>query len=185
MFVNGSPCWAFPDNYAGANVMSETFAKSHNCAVQNGEGETFCIPNGNLIRAMGRVYALCRFAEEDEVFLEEFQILKVTEQPLIMGGPFLRATNTLTNRSDRMQHRSPDRFWYRSEQLSEKFATSSWRLLRKHYCTRYKGINQRLICHFGEAHNRKLVLAVPDIGSSINAMSLAFASTFRYHIDRT
>ena len=122
--------------------------------------------NGRLVRAIGRVKAVFRFAKDPAKQMEcWFYVLKQLASPLIMGFPFLRKTETLTKNRHRLQE---SHSWL-PEIPSLKLISSSSPAKRRLHC---------LVDGWEECVNA-------DSGSDLDFMSEYYARSHHHYIDES
>ncbi|KAH9908517.1 E1-E2 ATPase-domain-containing protein [Xylariomycetidae sp. FL2044] len=150
-FLNGRSIVANADTGATYNVISERLAKSMNFKPRPGTQGNVLLPSGSHVRSQGQIKAQFKFAGEDGIREILCTIMPVANYDLVLGGSFLKVTNTFTKHRDR---------------LTRIFSCPLRILLN------LIGSQQDVVAGF---LNGQQCLAVPDSGSDIMALSRGYA----------
>lgn len=164
IYLNGSPCRACADFGSAANIIDANYAREIKIRITPDRNcDPFLLPTfGTLIWPIGRARISCAFPSEPETVKEyEFFVFEHFVYPVIMGREFLRETGTL----DWFQHRLHDR------------------PLVKHDIpiVAFLGAEEETLTIF---INGEELDSAPDTGSEINVMSLEFAQTRGFTIEK-
>ena len=101
--LNGAQVTAFPDTGAEGNVISLDFAVRNKLDIQRHSQLEFQLPTGRVSRSVGTAYLPWRFADEPKVFNILFSVLPKCTHDVIIGGKFLKFTQTLTKFARRIK----------------------------------------------------------------------------------
>lgn len=101
--LNGAQVKAFPDTAAEKNVISLDFAVRNKLDVRRDSRLKFRLPTGKVARSVGTAYLPWQFAGELEVFKISFSVLPKCTHDVIIGGKFLKFTQTLTKFAHRIK----------------------------------------------------------------------------------
>jgi hypothetical protein len=94
-----------PDSGSEENIMTFELVTRLGLSIENGEEHQreFRIANGKVVKALGRVQALCAFAKDRGVaVLASFYVFRTLVSEVIMGMDFLDSTETLTKHKYRL-----------------------------------------------------------------------------------
>ena len=94
--LNGAQVTAFPDTGAEENVISLDFAVRNKIDIQCDSQLEFQLPTGKVSQSIGTTYLPWQFADEPKVFNISFSVLPECTHDVILGGKFLKFTQTLT-----------------------------------------------------------------------------------------
>ena len=76
---------------------------------QKGDCKRFSMGNGKIVKALGRVKAVCAFAKEGQTKIKcTFYVFDELASPLIMGSRFLERTKTLSDHVHRLEDCMPN-----------------------------------------------------------------------------
>ncbi|KAI1799905.1 hypothetical protein F4811DRAFT_567650 [Daldinia bambusicola] len=147
--ANGKPIVANADTGASHNVVSERMAKSMGLDLRSQTAGKIILPTGRRLFSRGQVSLRYQFAGEETVYKLICVVLHLpsTSDDLILGGSFLKSTETFTNYRHRIKRVFPS--------------------LRKISLNLIGGQQEFLSGYL----NGEECLAVPDTGSDIMAMS--------------
>ena len=157
--LNGAQVTAFPDTGAEKNVISLDFAVRNKINIQRDSQLEFQLPTGKVSRSVGTAYLPWRFSHESKVFNILFSVLPKCTHDVIIGGNFLKFTQTLTKFARRIKTKLlpfPPR-------LGVKLLGSQ---------------KQRVRGSLDGEH----VVAVPDTGSDVMLVSTAYAKQRGFRI---
>ena len=160
VLLNGKAVACFPDSGAGGDLMSYDFAKRNHLKINSSTKGKLEIPIRSYANTLGTVSREVRFAGESETYVREFHVLPNCVYDVILGGPFLRLTQTLTTFRNRIKR------------------TLRGMSLRHRVC--FTGSTQEMLSGWA---NGQSVLALPDTGSDICLMSSRYARERGYRID--
>ena len=158
--LNGTTVAFFPDNQSALDIVSHDYAKRKHLKINNSTKIRLRTAGGSQGGTLGTVSQKVRFAGESEEYIREFHVLPNCVRDIILGGPFLRLTETLT----KFRHR-----------VTKKPRGIS---LRHRVC--FTGSSQEMLSGWA---NGQSILALPDTGSDICLMSLRYAQERGYRID--
>ncbi len=112
MIIGGKEIKAQHDSGAeGGNFMDCDLAFKLNLRLRNEKGDCkrFSMGNGKIVKALGRVRAVCAFAKEAQTKMRcWFYVFDELASPLIMGSQFLEKTKTLSDHVHRLEDRIPN-----------------------------------------------------------------------------
>ncbi|KAF7512685.1 hypothetical protein GJ744_000252 [Endocarpon pusillum] len=165
MVISGVTVKSCADSGSEENIIDASLADRLGLRIRREKKDCkiFEIGNGKIVRSIGRTRANCTFAKDARNRIKcWFYVFAQLATPLIMGMGFLDHTQTMTKRQDRLQQCTllP----------SEFFSVRSIGRPRR-----------QLACLV----NGQYVLAKADSGSEIDMMSLSYAKTLGYRVDRT
>ena len=107
MIIGGTEVKAQHDSGAErGNFMNSDLASKLNLRLrtEKGDGKCFSMGNGKIVKALGRVRAVCAFAKEAQTKMKcWFYVLDELASPLIMGSQFLEKTKTLSDNVHRLE----------------------------------------------------------------------------------
>ncbi|KAF4784285.1 hypothetical protein HER10_EVM0006429 [Colletotrichum scovillei] len=152
---------ALPDTGAQVNIISARLAQKLRLEPQSQTERLIQLPTGGQVESPGRLEVPFTFGEEDKVTNLECFILPHSTHDLILSGPFLRATETLTKYRNRIV---TDFRHKKSRRIGLRLLGSTRRCL------------QVLI-------DGQPVEALPDTGSDVMVMSYAYALSRGFNID--
>ncbi|RYP48480.1 hypothetical protein DL768_005618 [Monosporascus sp. mg162] len=154
----------YADSGSGKNIMSSAYALQKGLIIRKGRKDIrlFQLGNGKLIYSDGRVRAYVKLTKSCcRPKKEWFHILANCPVPLILGMPFLKEAQVLTEKRHLLESCPPEFgaiesvFWIGTPQ-------------------------NRIKCNL----DGRNVIAVADYGSDVNLMSLSYAKREGHHIDR-
>ena len=112
MVIGGKEIKALHDSGAErGNFMASHLASKLNLRVRTEKGDCkrFSMGNGKIVKALGRVRAVCAFAKEAQTKIKcWFYVFDELASPLIMGSQFLEKTKTLSNNVHRLEDCIPN-----------------------------------------------------------------------------
>ncbi|RYP67591.1 hypothetical protein DL771_007143 [Monosporascus sp. 5C6A] len=154
----------YADSGSGKNIMSEAYALQKGLIIRKGQKNVrlFQLGNGKLIYSVGRVRTYVKLAKScGRPKKEWFHVLANCPVPLILGMPFLKDAQVLTEKRHLLESCPPE------------FGTTE--------SVFWIGTPQnRIKCNL----DGRNVIAVADYGSDVNLMSLSYAKREGHHIDR-
>jgi len=150
----------FPDNQSAHDIISHDYAKRHNFKIDRLKRGKLRTASGSRVHTLGTVLQPVRFAEEPDTYIREFHVLPKCVHDIILGGPFLRWTQTFTEHAHR---------------VVKKLRGMS---LRHRVC--FTGSSQQKLAGWA---NGQSILALPDTGSDVCLISLQYARERGYRID--
>ena len=110
--IGGKEIKAQPDSGAEqGNFMDCNLASKLNLRVRTEKGDCkrFSMGNGKVVKALGRVRAVCAFAKEAQTKMKcWFYVFDELASPLIMGSQFLEKTKTLSDHVHRLEDCIPN-----------------------------------------------------------------------------
>ncbi|RYO90234.1 hypothetical protein DL764_008471 [Monosporascus ibericus] len=154
----------YADSGSGKNIMSEAYALQKGLIIRKGRKNVrlFQLGNGKLISSVGRVRTYIKLTKSCRRPKKEwFHILANCPVPLILGMPFLKEAQVLTENRHLLESCPPEFgttvsvFWIGTPQ-------------------------NRIKCNL----DGRNMIAVADYGSDVNLMSLSYAKREGHHIDR-
>ena len=157
--LNGAQVTAFPDTGAEKNVISLDFAVRNKIDIRRDSQFKFQLPTGKVSRSVGTAYLPWRFADEPKVFNILFSVLPKCTHDVIIGGKFLKFTQTLT----KFAHRVKTKLLPFPSRLGVKLLGSQ---------------RQRV---WGSLDG-KYAVAIPDTGSDVMLVSTAYAKQRGFRI---
>ena len=164
MNILGSTIATCPDSGSEENIMSKDVTLHIGLAVEDSidNQKEFRLANGKIVKALGRISVTCAFAKDPSTQHQcWFYVFQSMITPVIMGMAFLRATETLTKYKNRL-HCS---------------------MIPRNVPLRLYALNnpvQRLRCWVG----REPMLANADTGSEVDLISLAYAKSKGYTMNK-
>ena len=112
MIIGGKEIKAQHDSGAErGNFMDCDLASQLNLRLRNEKGDCkrFSMGNGKIVKALGRVKAVCAFAKEAQTKMKcWFYVFDELASPLIMGSQFLEKTITLSDHVHRLEESIPN-----------------------------------------------------------------------------
>jgi predicted aspartyl protease len=158
VFLNEEKVSAFPDTGASGNFVSLTYVERHGLEIDRTSSSNVRLGNGKTIDTIGTITSLVSFAGEKSTHALLFNVLRRSVHDVVLGSPFLKATETLTRYAHRIERR--------------------WRKAFSHRVCAL-GTPQRVSGRL----NAVQVDAVPDTGAEVSLMSASFASQQGFEID--
>ena len=159
------------DNQASANVMTLDFVRKHRFKIVP-KRRPFELANGSIHYSIGYTVISCGFCrDQQDTRLHKFYIFKDCIEPLILGWRLLYDMGIL----------SPPEINELREPNQEKGKSPP---NIRTYLDETMIPRAEVQVHMKHSGGLRKVLAVPDKGSSVDAMSLAFALSMGYSIDR-
>jgi hypothetical protein len=149
--LNETEVSAFPDTGAAANFMSLQYVKDHGLKLDRASSSVVELGNGSTVSTLGTTTSLFSFAGEEATHTLHFNVLRTSVYDVVLGSPFLKATETLT----RYTHRVGQRF---REALSYRVCAL--------------GAAQRVSGRLNGVH----IDATPDTGSDVSLVSASLAA---------
>jgi hypothetical protein len=101
--INDKSVRMFPDNGSDVNLVSADYVRLEKLHVESKITDIIQLPDGRLVETLGTVDLSFSFASESRSFTATFTILPRCVHDLILCGPFLRQTQTLTTFKHRIQ----------------------------------------------------------------------------------
>ena len=168
MIIGGKEIKAQHDSGAErGNFMHCDLASKLHLRLRNKKGDCkrFCIGNGKIVKALGRVKAICAFAKEAQTKMEcWFYVFNGLASPLIMGSQFLNETKTLSDHVHRLEDCMPNPGVLPMVNLI--------------------GSTQRAKRRFAANIDHRLTLINADSGSDLDLMSSTYVRAHGYQLDR-
>ena len=168
MIIGGKEIKAQHDSGAErGNFMDRDLASKLNLRLRNEKGhcKRFSMGNGKIVKALGRVKAVCAFAKEAQTKMKcWFYVFDELASPLIMGSQFLEKTKTLSNCVHRLE-----------DCISNPGILPMVNLI---------GSTQHAKRRFPAHIDHRLTLINADTGSDLDLMSSAYARAHGYRLDR-
>jgi predicted aspartyl protease len=156
--LNENEISVFPDTGAAGNFMSLQYAKAHGLKIDRKSSRLVKLGNGSTVSTLGTTTSLFSFAGEESAHSLLFNVLRTSVYDVVLGSPFLKATETLTRYAHRIGRRCPDALSHRICALGTPQRVSG----------RLNGVQ---------------VDAVPDTGAEISLMSASFAAQQGFEIN--
>jgi predicted aspartyl protease len=156
--LNDTEISAFPDTGAAANFMSLHYANNHGLKLDRASSSHVRLGNGSTVSTVGTTTSVFSFAGEKAAHTLTFNVLRTSVHDVVLGSPFLKATETLT----RYAHRIGRRF---RDALSHRVCALGTHQL----------VHGRL--------NGVEMDAVPDTGAEVSLMSASFAAQRGFEIN--
>jgi hypothetical protein len=156
--LNENEISVFPDTEAAGNFMSLQYAKAHGLKIDRKSSRLVKFGNGSTVSTLGTTTSLFSFAGEESAHSLLFNVLRTSVYDVVLGSPFLKATETLTRYAHRIGRRCPDALSHRICALGTPQRVSG----------RLNGVQ---------------VDAVPDTGAEISLMSASFAAQQGFEIN--
>ena len=168
MIIGGKEIKAQHDSGAECgNFMHCDLASKLHLRLRNKKGDCkrFSIGNGKIVKALGRVKAICAFAKEAQTKMEcWFYVFNELASPLIMGSRFLNKTKTLSDHVHRLEDCMPNPGVLPMVNLI--------------------GSTQRAKRRFAANIDHRLALINADSGSDLDLMSSTYVRAHGYQLDR-
>ena len=168
MIIGGKEIKAQHDSGAErGNFMDYDLASELNLRLRNEKGncKRFSMGNGKIVKALGRVKAVCAFAKEAQTKMKcWFYVFDKLATPLIMGSQFLEKTKTLSDHVHRLQ-----------DCISNPGISPMVNLI---------GSTQHAKRRFTAHIDHRLTLINADTGSDFDLMSSTYARAHGYRYDR-
>ena len=168
MIIGGTEIKAQHDSGAErGNFMHCDLASKLNLRLRNEKGDCkrFSMANGNIVKALGRVKAVCAFAKEAQTKMKcWFYVVDELASPLIMGSQFLEKTNTLSDHVHRLEDCIPNPGILPMVNLI--------------------GSTQHAKRRFTARIDHRLTLINADSGSDLDLMSSSYVRAHGYQLDR-
>jgi hypothetical protein len=149
---------AFPDTGAAANFVSLQYVKSHGLNIDRKSSSLVKLGNGSTVSTLGTTKSLFSFAGEKAAHTLLFNVLRTSVYDVVLGSPFLQATETLTRYAHRIGRRCREAHSHRVCAL---------------------GASQRVSGRLNGIH----MDATPDTGSDVSLMSASLAARHRLKIN--
>lgn len=160
-YLNDKAVAAFPDSGSARNIVSYDFAKRNQLNIDTSTEGMVQTAAGSRVRTLGTVNLPFRFAGEHETYMQQFYVLSKSLYDVILGSPFLQSTET----------------------FARQFAHRIKRRLRKissNHRVCFTGSNHRMLAGWADGES---ISALPDTGSDVCLMSLAYARARGYPIN--
>ena len=168
MIIGGKEIKARHDSGAErGNFMDCDLASKLNLRLRNEKGDCkrFSMGNGKIVKALGRVKAVCAFAKEVQTKMKcWFYVFDDLASPLIMGSQFLEKTRTLSDHVHRLE-----------DCISNPGISPMVNLI---------GSTQHAKRRFTAHIDHRLTLINADTGSDLDLMSSRYARAHGYRFDR-
>ena len=132
---------------------------------EKGDCKRFCMGNGKIVKALGRVRAVCAFAKEAQTKMKcWFYVFDELASPLIMGSQFLEKTKTLSDHVHRLE-----------DCISKPGIVPMVNLI---------GSTQHAKRRFTAYIDHRHTLINADSGSDLDLMSSTYVRAHGYRVDR-
>ena len=168
IIIGGTEVKAQHDSGAeSGNFIDRSLASKLKLRLRNEKGDCkrFSMGNGKIVKALGRVRAVCAFAKEAQTKMKcWFYVFDELASPLIMGSRFLEKTKTLSDHVHRLEGCIPNPGILPMVNLIGSTQQAK-RRLTAHIDHRYTLINA-------------------DSGSDLDLMSSTYVRAHGYHLDR-
>ena len=168
MIIAGKEIKAQHDSGAErANFIDYDLASKLSLRLRNKKSDCkrFCMGNGKIVKALGRVKAICAFAKEAQTKMEcWFYVFDELASPLIMGSQFLEKTKTLSDHDHRLE-----------DCITNPGISPTINLI---------GSTQHAKRRFTAHIDHRLTLINADSGSDLDLMSSTFVRARGYRLDR-
>ena len=168
MIIGGKEIKAQHDSGAErGNFMDCGLASKLNLRLRNERGDCkrFSMGNGKIVKALGRVKAVCAFAKEAQTKLKcWFYVFDELASPLIMGSQFLEKTKTLSDYVHRLE-----------DCISNPGILPMVNLI---------GSTQHAKRRFTAHIDHRYTLINADTGSDLDLMSSTYVRAHGYRLDR-
>lgn len=168
MIIGGKEIKAQHDSGAErGNFMDCILASKLNLRLRTEKGDCkrFCMGNGTIVKALGRVRAICAFAKEAQTKMKcWFYVFDELASPLIMGSQFLEKTKTLSDYVHRLEDSIPNSSIVPMVNLI--------------------GSSQQAKRRFAAHIDHRLTLINADSGSDLDLMSSTYVRAHGYRLDR-
>jgi predicted aspartyl protease len=149
---------AFPDTGAAANFISLQYAEAHGLKIDRISSNLVKLGNGSTVSTLGTTTSLFAFAGEKATHTLLFHVLRTSLYDVVLGSPFLKATETLTRYAHRIGRRCRE-------------------ALSHHVCA--LGASQRVSGRLNGVH----MDATPDTGSDVSLMSASLAARHKLKVN--
>jgi hypothetical protein len=164
---------ALVDNQASLNMMSLAFVKNAGLLLYP-DNTAFQLSDGSICHAIGRVRTRCALVRASQngwqsIAHQEFYVLKTAFAPLVLGSPFQQETGFFEPCYHHVSPQKTSRAQLTATRSAHPSCYATW-------CLKVLLIHQHL------AHE---AIAMPDSGSSLNLISLAYAMAVGFHLDRS
>ena len=171
IFINGRRYSGLVDNQASTNVVTLDFARKQRFKIVP-KRVPFELANGSVQYSLGYTLVSCALTrDQPRSRLHEFYILATCIEPLILGRRLLYDMGILCPPGD-------------SDLRSVGCDMGDGSLVGKNPLGETMILRPEVRIHIRHSGGIKKILAVPDKGSDVNVMSLAFAQSLGYNIDR-
>ena len=168
MIIGGKEINAQHDSGAErGNFMDCDLASKLNLRLRTEKGDCkrFCMGNGKIVKALGRVRAVCAFVKEAQTKMKcWFYVFNELASPLIMGSQFLEKTKTLSDHVHRLENC-----------ILKPGIVPMVNLI---------GSTQHAKRRFTAHIDHRLTLINADSGSDLDLMSSAYVRAHGYRLDR-
>ena len=168
MIIGGKEIKARHDSGAErGNFMDRNLASKLSLRLRNKKSDCkrFCMGNGKIVKALGRVKVVCAFAKEAQTKIEcWFYVFNELASPLIMGSQFLEKTKTLSDHVHRLEDCIPNPGTLPVVNLI--------------------GSTQHAKRRFTAHIDHRLTLINADSGSDLDLMSSTYVRAHGYQLDR-
>ena len=171
IFINGKRYSGLIDNQASTNVMTLDFARKQRFKIVP-KRVPFELANGSVQYSIGYTLLSCALTrDQQKTRPHEFYIFATCIEPLILGRSLLYDVGILRPPVDR---HLPSLFCDKEENS----------LVGENPLGETVFLRPKVRIHLRHSGGIRKILAVPDKGSDVNVMSLAFAQSLGYNIDR-
>jgi predicted aspartyl protease len=156
--LNETEISAFPDTGAAANFISLQYAEAHGLEIDRKSSSLVKLGNGSTVSTLGTTTALFSFAGEKTTRSLLFNVLRTSVYDVVLGSPFLQATETLTRYAHRIGRKCREAFSHRVCAL---------------------GASQRVNGRLNGVH----LDATPDTGSDVSLMPASLAARHKLKVN--
>jgi hypothetical protein len=104
-YLNGDEISACPDTGADANFVSLKYAETHGLPIDPTAISSVQLGNGSIINTLGTTSSSFSFAGEETIHTLSFDVLRTSIHDIVLGTPFLKATETMTRFASRIHRR--------------------------------------------------------------------------------
>ena len=171
IIIEGRTHSGLVDNQASASVMTLDFVRKQRFKVVP-KRVPFELANGSIQYSIGYTLVSCALTQDQHrIRLHEFHIFTTCVEPLILGRRVLYDMGILS---------APKISDIQSFDCDQEGNS----LVRGNPLGESLNLRPEVRIHIRHDGGIKKILAVPDKGSGVNAMSLAFAQSLGYNIDR-
>lgn len=160
-YLNDKAVAAFPDSGSARNIVSHEFVKRNQLNIDTSTGGVIQTAAGSRVRTLGTVNLLFRFSGERDAYMQQFHVLSKSLYDVILGSPFLQSTKTFARQ-----------FAHRVKRKLRSISSS--------YRVCFTGSCRQMLAGWADGEPTN---ALPDTGSDVCLMSLAYARARGYRIN--
>jgi hypothetical protein len=160
-YLNDKAVAAFPDSGSAHNIVSHDFARRNQLNIDTSTEGVVQTAAGSRVTTLGTVNLPFQFTGEHETYMQRFHVLSKSLYDVILGSPFLQTTQTFAHQ---FAHR-----------IKRKLRSTS-----SNYRVCFTGSSHQMLAGWADGES---TFALPDTGSDVCLMSLAYAKARGYRIN--